>query len=226
MPTIESSTWNETSLLQNRLYINQFIRFIFDVPPEKQSLLAVTNNPHWRSLCEFSEAFRMIDKSIQGLHIDDGEKIIQLNEEYNRLFIGPNALPAPLWESVYLSREHLLFDEVTLEVRNCYRQYGLSFIRESNEPDDHIVIELEFLSYLIQKTLESDNVASKQKLLEDQYSFLTNHLLKWCPIFCETLSKSTSFDLYKGAALLLAEYLHFENEFIPALKEGILVNER
>jgi putative dimethyl sulfoxide reductase chaperone len=225
MSAIESSTWNETSLLQNRLYINQFIRFIFDVPPEKQSLLAVTNNPQWNSLCEINESIHLIDECIQGLNNDDDEKIIQLKEEYNRLFIGPNALPAPLWESVYLSREHLLFEEVTLEVRNCYHQYGLSFIRESNEPDDHIVIELEFLSYLIQKTLESADAATKKKLLEDQYSFLTNHLLKWCPTFCEILSKSTSFGLYQGAALLLAEYLNYENALIPALKEGILVNE-
>ncbi|WP_411859079.1 molecular chaperone TorD family protein [Bacillus sp. KICET-3] len=27
-------------------------------------------------------------------------------ENYTRLFIGPNSLPAPLWKSVYLDREH------------------------------------------------------------------------------------------------------------------------
>ncbi|WP_394356293.1 molecular chaperone TorD family protein [Bacillus changyiensis] len=27
-------------------------------------------------------------------------------EDYTRLFIGPNSLPALLWESVYLDREH------------------------------------------------------------------------------------------------------------------------
>jgi putative dimethyl sulfoxide reductase chaperone len=220
MSTIESTIWNEASLLQNRLYMNQFIRFIFDVPPENQQLFTLINHSQWKSLCEVSEGFRLIDESIQELHTDDdGEKIKQLKEEYNRLFVGPNALPAPLWESVYLSREHLLFDEVTLEVRKCYRQYGLSFIRESNEPDDHIVIELEFLSYLIQKTLDSDDVATKKELLDDQYSFLTNHLLKWCPALCELLSNSTSFELYQGLALLLTEYLNFEIELIPVLKE-------
>ena len=59
--------------------------------------------------------------------------------------------PAPLWESVYLGKEHLLFEEVTLAVRECYHHYGLSFIREGNEPDDHIVIELEFLTLPYQK---------------------------------------------------------------------------
>lgn len=220
MSTIENALWNEASLLQNRLYMNQFIRFLFDIPPDKQQLFTFINHSQWKSLCEISEGFRLIDECIQELHSDDdSEKIKQLKEEYNRLFVGPNALPAPLWESVYLSREHLLFDEVTLEVRKCYRQYGLSFIRESSEPDDHIVLELEFLSYLIQKTLDSKDVAAKKELLDDQYSFLFNHLLKWCPLFCEALSNSTSFKLYQGAALLLIEYLNLEKELIPALKE-------
>ncbi|MCM3690617.1 TorD/DmsD family molecular chaperone [Neobacillus niacini] len=221
MSTIESSQWNEASLLQNRLYINQFIRFIFDAPSNRQQLITFINHPQWKPLCEISEGFRHIDDSIQELRVDNGEKIKRLQEEYNRLFVGPNALPAPLWESVYLGSEHLLFEEVTLEVRKCYRQYGLTFIRESKEPDDHIVIELEFLSYLIQKTIDCEDVETKKRLLDDQYSFLNNHLLKWCPTFCELLSKATQFELYQGAALLLEEYLNLEKELIPALKEAL-----
>jgi putative dimethyl sulfoxide reductase chaperone len=221
MSTIESSLWNEASLLQNRLYINQFIRFIFDASPNMKQLIPFISHPQWRPLCEISDGFRRIDDAIQELHTVKGEKVKQLQEEYNRLFVGPNALPAPLWESVYLGREHLLFEEVTLEVRKCYRQYGLTFIRESKEPDDHIVIELEFLSYLIQKTIDCEDVERKKRLLDDQYSFLNNHLLKWCPLFCELLSKSTQFELYRGAALLLEEYLNLEKELIPALKEAL-----
>ena len=177
--------------------------------------------PQFTSICEISEACRLIEKGIQFIQADDDETCQLLQEEYKRLFVGPNALPAPPWESVYLGREHLLFEEVTLEVRECYHKYGLSFIHEGNEPDDHLVIELEFLSFLIQKTIESDNLETKKKLLEDQHSFLTNHLLKWCPSFCELLNKSTSFELYQGAALLLDEYLNLENELIPALKESL-----
>ena len=199
MYTEEQTKWNESHLLHSRYYLNQLIRFIFDMPLTKENL-AILKNPQFVSLCEISEACRLIAKGIQSIQANDDENIKLLQEEFKRLFVGPNALPAPPWESVYLGREHLLFEEVTLEVRECYRQYGLSFIREGNEPDDHLVIELEFLSFLIQKTIESDDVETKKKLLEDQHSFLTNHLLKWCPAFCELLSKSTSFELYQGAA--------------------------
>jgi putative dimethyl sulfoxide reductase chaperone len=217
----ENKIANESHLLQSRLYLNQLIRFVFDFPPDREALLEVSNQPQFQSLCEISNACRTIQKGIQPLQTQNGEYLKQLQEEHNRLFVGPNVLPAPLWESVYLGKEHLLFEEVTLAVRECYHHYGLSFIREGNEPDDHIVIELEFLHFLIKKTLESDDLDTQNQLLADQYSFLTNHLLKWCPIFCETLSNSTSFELYQGAALLLAEYLDLEYELIPALKEAL-----
>ena len=48
-----------------------------------------------------------------------------LRWDYTRLFIGPDRLPAPPWESAYLTEERLLFQEPTLEVRRAYRKYGL-----------------------------------------------------------------------------------------------------
>ncbi|MEH7250637.1 molecular chaperone TorD family protein [Neobacillus niacini] len=220
MFTIEETKMNESHLLHSRYYLNQLIRLIFDMPLTIENL-AILKDPQFVSLCEISEGCRLIEKATHSIQAEDDETLQLLQEEYKRLFIGPNALPAPPWESVYLGKEHLLFEEVTLEVRECYRQYGLSFIREGIEPDDHLVIELEFLSFLIQKTIESDDVVTKKKLLEHQHSFLSNHLLRWCHAFCELLSKSTSFELYQGAALLLEEYLNLENELIPALNEAL-----
>ncbi|WP_342430866.1 molecular chaperone TorD family protein [Neobacillus sp. FSL H8-0543] len=219
MNTEESKITDDSSLLHSRLYINQLIRFILDEKPNRDSFAAIVNTSQFESLCEISEAASLIKIGIESLLTSENELLAK--EEYNRLFVGPNMLPAPLWESVYLGREHLLFEEETLKVRECYRQYGLSFVRENNEPDDHIVIELEFLGYLIQKTLETTNVETKQKLLADQQAFLDDHLFKWGLSFCEHLNNATAFELYRGAAQLLAEYIRFEMDIIPFLKEAL-----
>ncbi|MEH7177689.1 TorD/DmsD family molecular chaperone [Neobacillus vireti] len=221
MYTNENTIVNESQLIQSRLYLNQLIRFFFDLPPHRKALLDVSNQMQFQSLCKISDACGLIQKGIQLLHTDNGEYMKQLQAEYNRLFVGPNMLPAPLWESVYLGQEHLLFKEITLAVRECYHQYGLSFIREGNEPEDHIVIELEFLSFLIQKTVGVNDKDTKSKWLDEKDSFLTNHLLKCGPHLCEIMSKSTSFELYKGTALLLGEYLSLESELIQFLKEAL-----
>ena len=44
--------------------------------------------------------------------------------EYTRLFVGPAALPAPPWESVYTSHGRLVMQPSTLEVRSAYHKCG------------------------------------------------------------------------------------------------------
>ena len=217
LPTIGQEL---TSILHSRLFINQIIRFILDVPPNKESFQTILQDDRFQSLCEISTACKLIQTACNSL-LSNHESLIRAQEEYNRLFIGPNILPAPLWESVYLGKEHILFEEPTLQVRACYRKHGLSYIHNKNEPDDHIVSELEFLSYLIQQTNESENLESTKYFLSEQLTFLDYHLLKWCPQFCEMLNESTPFTLYKGAALLLNEYINLERELVLELKGAI-----
>lgn len=209
------------SILQSRLYINQLIRLIIDVPPKREAFMEIAIDPRFQYLCEISHSCQTILEGITTYLIGEDKHPKSVNEEYNRLFIGPGYLPAPLWESVYLGREHIMFDEQTLQVRECYRKHGLSFVRGRNEPDDHIVTELEFLSFLIQQTLLSEDVSDKHYYLDEQLSFLQEHLLVWAPLFCEKLSEATENDLYKGVSALLIEYLELEIELTSQLKEDL-----
>src|SRR5471030_2179530 len=43
------------------------------------------------------------------------------DEAYQRLFIGPYALPAPPWGSVYLDKDNVLFGTSTLALRRWMR---------------------------------------------------------------------------------------------------------
>ncbi|MCB8816455.1 molecular chaperone TorD family protein [Desulfosporosinus shakirovi] len=67
--------------------------------------------------------------------------------EYTRLFIGPTKLPVPPWESVYVSKERLLFQESSLKVRQrqCYLNYNFLPAKYRSEADDHIALELDFM---------------------------------------------------------------------------------
>jgi putative dimethyl sulfoxide reductase chaperone len=208
-------------LFQTRFVMNEVVRFILDCSPTKDSLHALKNDQTFQSLCEISDNAKKLNDSIDSLLLET--KSIQATKvEYNRLFIGPNTLPAPLWESVYLGREHLLFEEQTLQVRKCYQQHGLHLINENNEPEDHIVIELEFMSYLTQAIFESEDDANTKQLIKEQIDFLNEHLGKWAPKFCEKLLKSTESALFQGAALLLKEYIELEQQIANFLSEVII----
>ncbi|WP_404332966.1 molecular chaperone [Mesobacillus maritimus] len=211
-------------LFQTRFVMNEVVRFILDLSPTKDSLYVLKNDQIFQSLCEISDNAKKINKSIDCL-LFETQSMQETKDEYNRLFVGPHSLPAPLWESVYLGREHLLFDDQTLQVRKCYQQHGLHFIKENNEPEDHIVIELEFMSYLTQEIFESEEDAYTKKLIEEQTHFLNEHLGRWAPQFCEKLIKSTEIPLYQAAALLLKEYIELEQEVANFLSEVITQTE-
>ena len=67
-------------------------------------------------------------------------------DEYTRLFVGPAALPAPVWESPYRTKELTLFQENTLSVRAAYRAHGLEPKRVQRVPDDHVALVCGFMA--------------------------------------------------------------------------------
>lgn len=60
-----------------------------------------------------------------------------LPQARRRLFIGPWALPAPPWGSVWLDKESVLFGDSTLALREWMRTSGIALDLERNEPEDH-----------------------------------------------------------------------------------------
>jgi putative dimethyl sulfoxide reductase chaperone len=133
------------------------------------------------------------------------EAFANMQVDYTRLFIGPGKVLAAPWESVYLGDDRLIFQERTLRVRAWYQRFGLEAERIHQEPDDHIGLELLFMSHLatlgIQALNEQDN-ARFEELLEAQRGFVKEHLGAWALIWCGLVEQHAKTDFYKGLALL------------------------
>ncbi len=132
------------------------------------------------------------------------DQLPQLTRDYYRLFIGPD-IKAPPWESVWLSREQLLFDEQTMEVRAFYRRFGLQAPKLNNEPDDHLGLELGFIAHLntlALASLEKNNTEELEAILQAQREFLSDHLLLWASTCLERVIKHAATDYYRGIAHL------------------------
>lgn len=109
-----------------------------------------------------------------------------LLEDYQRLFVGPDHIFAPLWESVYITKDRIIFDESELEIRRLYNKSGLDV--KKTEPADHLSLELGFMARLcfeikIDLTLITDQRLVKQK------QFLKEHLLKWTLYLKESINE-------------------------------------
>lgn len=147
----------------------------------------------------------------------------KLHWDYTRMFIGPGILPAPPWESAYLNEDKLLFQRETLLVRKAYLKHNFLPSSLGEQADDHLGLELDFLFQMNKLTIESfeSNDEKKYTLIQDQVSFLNNHLLRWVPLFKERVLAHAEFDFYKGAVKILQGFLEIDKVIL----EGFLTEK-
>jgi TorA maturation chaperone TorD len=145
-----------------------------------------------------------------------------LREDHTALFIGLMQVDAPPWESVYLSRDHLLFDEQTVAVREFYARFGLQIPHIDREPDDHIGYELLFLAHLLEQAsqaLQGGDGAAAVRFMHAARTFFAAHPQQWVLLFIVRLEQRARTDYYRGLAYLLKGCM----KVLPTLFDDYLV---
>lgn len=122
-----------------------------------------------------------------------------LPDAWQRLFLGPWALPAPPWGSVWLDRESVLFGDSTLALRQWMRDNGIVFEMAQNEPEDHFGTLLLLAAWLA----ENGRNAERDQLL-------AWHLLPWSSRFLTVFVENAGHPFYQAlgqlAQLTLADW--------------------
>lgn len=123
--------------------------------------------------------------------------------DFNRLFIGPDKLLAPPYESVYRAKDRVLMQQDTAIIRNFYKEAGLEVQNKYSEPDDHIMFELEFICYLLHQVLTSSSVEDKKRFLELYKVFMKTRFIPWVDEHCKDVILHGQSDICVGFAKLL-----------------------
>lgn len=132
--------------------------------------------------------------------------------EYTRLFLGPFTTIAPPYGSVYLDNNILMGDS-TQEVLRYYNQCGLKFDEELKDLPDNIVVEMEFIYYLLFNRLEAlneGNEESNEDITRQLSFFNETFFVPWVPQFCDRIINGSENGFYVN----LAKYLKFVIGFI------------
>ena len=127
-----------------------------------------------------------------------------LPEAWQRLFIGPWALPAPPWGSVWLDKESVLFGESTLALREWMRANGIALDAERNEPEDHFGTLLLLAAWLCE---------TEQEALFGQ--LLAWHLLPWSGRFLSVFVERAAHPFYQALGQLAQATLAQWQENLP-----------
>ncbi|MFD1802696.1 Tat proofreading chaperone DmsD [Mixta tenebrionis] len=119
-----------------------------------------------------------------------------LTEAFQRLFVGPYALPAPPWGSVWLDRENVLFGESTLALRQWMYDNGIRFEIQQNEPEDHFGALLLMAAWLS----ETGRYGECEQLL-------AWHLFPWSFRFLDIFVENADHPFYQALGELARQTL-------------------
>ena len=158
------------------------------------------------SLCE--SAIPPISKMRK--EADRKDHFEELVADYAKLFVGPFTLLTPPYGSVYLEGEKKVMGDSTLEVRRVYRRAGLDISNDFHDAPDHIAAELEFMYFLIFKEVEAlseSDVGRAIEFLNQQRTFLTDHLCAWVSQFTEKMEEVAETEFYKNLARATRAFL-------------------
>ena len=126
------------------------------------------------------------------------------SEAWQRLFIGPSALPSPPWGSVWLERENVLYGESTLALRQWMRDNQIAFDVQQNEPEDHFGTLLMLAAWLV----ENDRYEACEQLL-------AWHLLPWANRFISEFIDKAGDPFYTALGQLTQQTLgHWQSHLL------------
>ncbi|MEE4241909.1 MAG: molecular chaperone TorD family protein [Desulfopila sp.] len=132
--------------------------------------------------------------------VDDWQEV---EFAFNRLFVGPAALEAPPFSSVYLDAQGQVMSQTTLDVRQMYRALGLESPWKNSLPDDHISLELDAalaLNYLVKEV--------DDEVVRELHAHFMMHMEKWVPQFIElVLSAPSSHPVINHVVICLSNWL-------------------
>ncbi|WP_326470638.1 molecular chaperone TorD family protein [Enterobacter wuhouensis] len=128
------------------------------------------------------------------------DEALEVEYDFNALFVGPATLLAPPYASVYLGDEPLLMGATTLSVREFLQSMGLVVTDENAVPDDHISVELELAVMLCAHARTSPHYHDALA------RFVTGHLELWLPAFIEKINQRATTPAIKRLALQLTNW--------------------
>jgi TorA maturation chaperone TorD len=125
-----------------------------------------------------------------------------MHDDYYRLFTGRDKALAPAFESLY--RNHTPHGKHNSDtVSDFYRAYGWESRFKDKVNDDHLGVELLFLTLMIEKYLEFDDEACRTEMGNEIKRFIKDHILSWIREWNKDVQVHSHTLSFKGVGSLI-----------------------
>ena len=195
--------WAETASMLSRAFEKEvdeaFLNLLLQAAPDLV---------HWaqsQGQEDLKQAARSLSNFLELAAIKENQPALieQMAVEFASLFYGVGVNPVNVIEFVYLGEEHILFEKPYFEVIEFYQGWEYAKPHSSNEPEDHIANELDFLGFMLRSAawaLEKGDAAEFQQRLAGATKFLAEHLNRWAFDLSSAMLKASQDPFYLSMA--------------------------
>lgn len=148
-----------------------------------------------------------------------------LNRQYESTFGLLVSGACPPYETEYINGKFTIQRSHTLaDVSGFYSAFGLQVSERHVERHDHIVLQLEFMAFLLGKQLQAIDEGNEDRVAicqEAEERFFREHLSWWSPAFSHLLARTNGDGFYGQVARLLAALITTDRaRYVLPVPEG------
>lgn len=152
----------------------------------------------------FSAALQQMEDCVKGWPADLPASLTdELATDFADIYLNGTLHGSPN-ESVWVDDEELTCQQPMFDVREWYARHGLEVPNWRLMVDDHLVNQLLFIAYLMEKAAENND--QQQALLTETALFMDEHLLRWLLPFGQRVAARCTTAFYGSLCLLTAFY--------------------
>lgn len=126
----------------------------------------------------------------------------ELSDDFFRLFAVSGLPLAPAYASIYVKRNEGS-SQSQERVTEFYESYRWKFLSRTKFPDDHLGVELLFLTRMIDKYLMLDDEPCRLEMRKEIKRYIDHHLLSWVPHWNEDIQEHANTLCYRGIGTLI-----------------------
>jgi putative dimethyl sulfoxide reductase chaperone len=126
-----------------------------------------------------------------------------MHEDYLNLFTREKITPTSPFESNFRTKGNDIKENQGATVSEFYQSYGWVSKFKGKINDDHLGIELLFLTLLLDKYMILDDDACRGEMKKEIRRFLSQHLLWWLPAWNDNVQSNSRTLCFKGIGTLI-----------------------
>jgi TorA maturation chaperone TorD len=204
----KAGSWERLDALRDDVLLSDAAGLIRNLPAAKPEKLGNCERP----LSKLDPARILAQLTVSG---------DKFNNEYERTFglLVSNACPP--YETEYIDSKFTFQRSNTLaDVSGFYRAFGLNTSDQHPDRPDHIVLELEYMAFLLgleRQADAGDSAVRRQRLdicRDAQIGFLREHLSWWAPAFAKLLAHENGDGYYAAVGVFLAALIPAERALL------------